>query len=140
MKRPTFNTLLVGGGFLLGTAGIKLLASAPVKNACVQGIACGMLPSSTSWRTASLRPSKGVAPSSVPRTLTDTDLAAIVRLRHMSQGLVDRLTSSYSKVMLTNSALLALGSTGAIASQASSLLHNGSTIAYSPSNAKAYLR
>lgn len=72
--------------------------------------------------------------------LTDTDLAAIVRLRRMSQGLVDRLTSSYSKVMLTNSALLALGSTGAIASQASSLLHNGSTIAYSLSNAKAYLR
>lgn len=99
-----------------------------------------MLPSSTSWRTASLRPSKGVAPSSVPSTLTDTDLAAIVRLRRMSQGLVDRLTSSYSKVMLTNSALLALGSTGAIASQASSLLHNGSTIAYSLSNAKAYLR
>ena len=72
--------------------------------------------------------------------LTDTDLAAIVRLRRMSQGLVDRLTSSYSKVMLTNSALLVLGSTGAIASQASSLLHNGSTIAYSLSNAKAYLR
>ena len=71
--------------------------------------------------------------------LTDTDLAAIVRLRRMSQGLVDRLTSSYSKVMLTNSALLALGITGAITPQASSLLHNGSTIAYSLSNAKAYL-
>ena len=42
MKKSTFNTLLVGGGFLLGTAGIKLLTSAPVKNACVQGIACGM--------------------------------------------------------------------------------------------------
>lgn len=140
MKKSTFNTLLVGGGFLLGTAGIKLLASAPVKNACVQGIACSMLPSSTLWRTASLRPSKGVAPSSVPSTLTDTDLAAIVRLRRMSQGLVDRLTSSYSKVMLTNSALLALGITGAIASQASSLLHSGSTIAYSLSNAKVYLR
>ena len=25
MKKSTFNTLLVGGGFLLGTAGIKLL-------------------------------------------------------------------------------------------------------------------
>lgn len=99
-----------------------------------------MLPSSTSWHTASLCPSKGVASSSVPRTLTDTDLAAIVRLRRMSQGLVDRLTSSYSKVMLTNSALLSLGITGAIASQASLLLHNGSTIAYSLSNAKAYLR
>ena len=71
--------------------------------------------------------------------LTDTDLAAIVRLRRMSQGLVDRLTSSYSKVMLTNSALLALGITGAITPQTSSLLHNGSTIAYSLSNAKAYL-
>ena len=42
MKKSTFNTLLVGGGILLGTAGIKLLTSAPVKNACVQGIACGM--------------------------------------------------------------------------------------------------
>ena len=36
MKKSTFNTLLVGGGFLLGTAGIKLLTSAPVKNACVR--------------------------------------------------------------------------------------------------------
>ena len=72
--------------------------------------------------------------------LTDTDLVAIVRLRRMSQGLIDRLTSSYSKVMLTNSALLALGITGAITPQTSSLLHNGSTIAYSLSNAKAYLR
>ena len=72
--------------------------------------------------------------------LTDTDLAAIVRLRRMSQGLIDRLTSSYSKVMLTNSALLALGIIGMITPQTSSLLHNGSTIAYSLSNAKAYLR
>lgn len=72
--------------------------------------------------------------------LTDTDLAAIVRLRRMSQGLIDRLTSSYSKVMLTNSALLTLGITGVITPQTSSLLHNGSTIAYSPGNAKAYLR
>ena len=72
--------------------------------------------------------------------LADTDLAAIVRLRRMSQGLIDRLTSSYSKVMLTNSALLALGIAGAITPQTSSLLHNGSTIAYSLNNAKAYLR
>ena len=71
--------------------------------------------------------------------LTDTDLKAIVRLRRMSQGLIDRLTGSYSKVMLTNSALLALGIAGVIAPQTSSLLHNGSTIAYSLGNAKAYL-
>lgn len=72
--------------------------------------------------------------------LADTDLAALVRLRRMSQGLIDRLTSSYSKVMLTNSALLALGIIGMITPQTSSLLHNGSTIAYSVGNAKAYLR
>lgn len=72
--------------------------------------------------------------------LADTDLAALVRLRRMSQGLIDRLTSSYSKVMLTNSALLALGIIGMITPQMSSLLHNGSTIAYSLGNAKAYLR
>ena len=71
--------------------------------------------------------------------LTDTDLEAIVRLRRMSQGLIDRLTGSYSKVMLTNSALLALGIAGVIAPQTSSLLHNGSMIAYSLGNAKAYL-
>ena len=33
MKKATFNTLLVGGGFLLGTAGIKALTSAPAKKA-----------------------------------------------------------------------------------------------------------
>ena len=71
--------------------------------------------------------------------LADTDLAALVRLRRMSQGLIDHLTSSYSKVMLTNSALLALGIIGMITPQTSSLLHNGSTIAYSLSSAKAYL-
>ena len=82
----------------------------------------------------------GIAKEVADIILTDTDLAAIVRLRRMSQGLIDRLTSSYSKVMLTNSALLALGITGMITPQTSSLLHNGSTIAYSLSNAKAYLR
>ncbi len=42
MKKATFNTLLVGGGFLLGTAGIKALTSAPAKKAYVHGIACGL--------------------------------------------------------------------------------------------------
>ena len=42
MKKSMFNTLLVSGGFLLGTAGVKLLKSEPVKSACVQGVACGI--------------------------------------------------------------------------------------------------
>lgn len=71
--------------------------------------------------------------------LSDTDLQAVVRLRKMSQGLVDRLNGSYSKVMVTNSALLALGIAGVITPQTSSLLHNASTILYSVNNTKAYL-
>ena len=71
--------------------------------------------------------------------LSDTDLRAVVRLRTMSQGLVDRLNGSYSKVMVTNSALLALGIAGVITPQTSSLLHNASTILYSVNNTKAYL-
>lgn len=71
--------------------------------------------------------------------LSDTDLQAVVRLRKMSQGLVSRLNGSYSKVMITNSSLLALGIAGIITPQTSSLLHNASTILFSLNNTKAYL-
>ena len=42
MKKSTFNALLIGGGFLLGTAGMKAVTTAPAKRAYVQGIACGI--------------------------------------------------------------------------------------------------
>ncbi|WP_418350102.1 DUF6110 family protein [Slackia isoflavoniconvertens] len=42
MKKSTFNALLIGSGFLLGTAGMKAVTSAPAKRAYVQGIACGI--------------------------------------------------------------------------------------------------
>lgn len=71
--------------------------------------------------------------------LSDTDLQAVVRLRTMSQGLVSRLNGSYSKVMVTNSALLALGIAGIITPQTSSLLHNASTILFSLNNTKSYV-
>lgn len=71
--------------------------------------------------------------------LSDTDLQAVIRLRTMSQGLVNRLNGSYNKVMVTNSALLALGIAGIITPQTSSLLHNASTILFSLNNTKAYL-
>lgn len=34
--------LLVGAGFLLGTAGVKAIKSEPARKLCVKGIACGM--------------------------------------------------------------------------------------------------
>ena len=64
-------------------------------------------------------------------TLTDGDLSAIVRLRKLSCGLMERLDRSFYGIMGFNSALLALGIAGVITPQTSSLLHNASTIAIS---------
>ena len=71
-------------------------------------------------------------------TLTQSDLASIVRLRRLSGELMDRLDSAFSKVMYFNSALLALGIAGVISPQVSSLLHNTSTVVFSVNDARAY--
>ena len=42
MKKSTFNTLLVGAGFLAGTDGVKALTSKTAKKCYVQGVAKGM--------------------------------------------------------------------------------------------------
>jgi heavy metal translocating P-type ATPase len=64
-------------------------------------------------------------------TLTESDLASLVRLRKLSMGLMHRLDTSFRSVMVWNSSLLALGIDGAITPQTSSLLHNVSTIGIS---------
>ncbi len=71
-------------------------------------------------------------------TLTQSDLASIVRLRRLSGELMDRLDSAFTKVMAFNSALLALGIAGVISPQMSSLLHNTSTVVFSVNDARAY--
>ena len=71
-------------------------------------------------------------------TLTQSDLASIVRLRRLSGELMDRLDSAFSKVMYFNSALLVLGIVGVISPQLSSLLHNTSTVVFSVNDARAY--
>ena len=50
MKKSTFNALLIGGGFLLGTAGVKAVTSAPAKRAYVQGITSPASPQPTKPR------------------------------------------------------------------------------------------
>lgn len=71
--------------------------------------------------------------------VTASDLAALVDLRLIADGLMKRMTSSYRKVIGVNSALLALGVGGLIAPQTSSLLHNASTVAFSAASTKRYL-
>jgi P-type E1-E2 ATPase len=72
-------------------------------------------------------------------TLTDPDLGSLVRLRKLSQGLMNRLDRSFWEIMLWNSALLALGIGGVISPQTSSLLHNASTVALGASAMRSYL-
>lgn len=72
-------------------------------------------------------------------TLTDSGLDSLVRLRKLSQGLMDRLDRSFWEIMVWNSGLLALGIGGVITPQTSSLLHNVSTVALGASAMRSYL-
>lgn len=72
-------------------------------------------------------------------TLNESDLSALVRLRKLSMGLMDRLDKSFRAIMLWNSGLLALGIGGVMTPQASSLLHNASTIVLGARATTAYL-
>ena len=71
-------------------------------------------------------------------TLTGGDLSALVSLRRLSSELTERLDSSFKEVVAINSALLAAGIGGLVTPQASSLLHNASTVALSLRNAGSY--
>ena len=42
MKKKTFNSLLVGAGFLVGTVGVKALTSKTARKCYVQGVAKGL--------------------------------------------------------------------------------------------------
>ena len=71
-------------------------------------------------------------------TLAEGDLTSLVRLRLLSQGLMDRMDTSFREVIGLNSALLAGGIAGVITPQVSSLIHNGSTVFLSARNAREY--
>ena len=71
-------------------------------------------------------------------TLTQSDMAALVSLRKLSSELIDRMNGTFRKVMVFNSSLLALGITGIITPQVSSLLHNTSTVAFSVRDSRPY--
>ena len=71
-------------------------------------------------------------------TLSEGDLTSLVRLRRLSQGLMDRMDASFTEVIVLNSALLAGGISGLITPQVSSLIHNGSTVFLSARNSRSY--
>lgn len=71
-------------------------------------------------------------------TLTEADLASIVRLRQLSRDLMDRMDLQFREVMTFNTGLLTLGIAGIIAPATSVLLHNGSTILFAAQSARTY--
>lgn len=71
-------------------------------------------------------------------TLTRSDLPALVSLLRLSRELMQRMDTTFVHVMALNSALLALGITGVLTPQASSLMHNASTVAFSMRDSRPY--
>lgn len=71
-------------------------------------------------------------------TLSDGDLSSLVSLRKLSASLMRRLDTSFAQVIAFNSALLAGGIAGIVTPQASSLLHNASTVALSLKSSTPY--
>ena len=71
-------------------------------------------------------------------TLSDGDLSSLVSLRRLSTSLMRRLDASFAQVIAVNSALLAGGIAGIVTPQASSLLHNASTVALSLKSSTPY--
>ncbi len=64
-------------------------------------------------------------------TISEDDLAALVTLRQLSEGLMKRIHGNYRTIILFNSALIALGMLGVLPPGSTALLHNMSTIAIS---------
>lgn len=71
-------------------------------------------------------------------TLVQSDMAALVGLRRLSCELMKRMSATSMQVIGFNSELLALGIAGVITPQASSLLHNSSTVLFSMRDVRAY--
>ena len=71
-------------------------------------------------------------------TLSDGDPSSLVSLRKLSTSLMRRLDTSFAQVIAFNSALLAGGIAGIVTPQASSLLHNASTVALSLKTSTPY--
>jgi len=80
-----------------------------------------------------------VAREAADIALVSDDLNALVDLRKLSRILVTRMKNGYRFTIAFNSLLLVLGIGGIIAPQVSSAAHNGSTIALSAFNARAFL-
>lgn len=72
-------------------------------------------------------------------TMADGDLSSLVQFRKISVDLRRRLDRSCRDIVLLNTSLLIAGALGATAPQASSFLHNASTVYFGARNASRFV-
>lgn len=94
---------------------------------------------SCAYTSIAMGAGSAIARETADIALVTDDLSALVGLRDLSVELERRMKKGYAVTVAFNSALLALGISGAISPQASSLLHNSATVAISLANARRYL-
>ena len=80
-----------------------------------------------------------IARATADIALLSSDLSLLVDLKRLSRQLRRRMNQGYLFTIAFNTVLLALGITGSLTPQQSSLFHNGSTIALAANNARRYL-
>ncbi|MDR2053962.1 MAG: heavy metal translocating P-type ATPase [Treponema sp.] len=71
--------------------------------------------------------------------LLSADLRSLCRIIRIGRGLISRISGNYRKILITNSALLALSLAGIISPGASALFHNASTFLISAASSRPYL-
>ncbi|MDR1238913.1 MAG: heavy metal translocating P-type ATPase [Treponema sp.] len=71
--------------------------------------------------------------------LLSPDLRSLTRIVRLGKGLIARISDNYRKILVANSALLALSLGGIITPAASALLHNASTFLLSAASTRPYL-
>jgi P-type E1-E2 ATPase len=71
--------------------------------------------------------------------LLSPDLHSLARIVRIGKGLISRISQNYRKILVTNSALLALSLAGVISPGTSALFHNVSTFLLSAASTRPYL-
>ena len=133
-------------GFVLGTAGVKMLSSVPARKCYTQVTAVAkrgvdeVLKTYTSIREGcmdiSAEADAGIAVMSgapIAReiadiTVSEENLGSLLVLRRIAMGLMERIHGNYRSILSFNTLLIVLGMMGILQPTATALLHNSSTV------------
>lgn len=90
--------------------------------------------------SVSMRNSSDIAREVADISLLSDDLYDLVTLRYLSQGMLEKINSNYTKILWINGTLIALGILGLIQPNTSSIIHNLSTMLLGVQSTKSVLK